>query len=52
MTLAVGMQNVQGLEPRRSLEALMFTSEEPTRFGIGCIGRCILHAGAQSCLEI
>jgi ureidoglycolate amidohydrolase len=27
-----------GFRPRRSLELLMFTSEEPTRFGIGCIG--------------
>jgi N-carbamoyl-L-amino-acid hydrolase len=25
-------------EPRRSLELLMFTAEEPTRFGIGCLG--------------
>ena len=28
-----------GFRPRRSLEAMMFTSEEPTRFGLGCIGR-------------
>ncbi len=27
-----------GFKPRRSLELLMFTSEEPTRFGLGCIG--------------
>ena len=27
-----------GLQPRRSIELVMFTSEEPTRFGIGCIG--------------
>lgn len=27
-----------GFVPRRSLELLMFTSEEPTRFGLGCIG--------------
>ena len=27
-----------GLRPRRSIELVMFTSEEPTRFGIGCIG--------------
>jgi ureidoglycolate amidohydrolase len=27
-----------GFRPRRSIELLMFTSEEPTRFGIGCIG--------------
>jgi ureidoglycolate amidohydrolase len=27
-----------GLGPRRSIELVMFTSEEPTRFGIGCLG--------------
>ena len=27
-----------GFTPRRSIEALMFTSEEPTRFGISCVG--------------
>ena len=25
-------------KPRRSLELLMFTAEEPTRFGLGCLG--------------
>jgi ureidoglycolate amidohydrolase len=29
-------------QPRRSIELLMFTSEEPTRFGIGCIGSRLL----------
>jgi ureidoglycolate amidohydrolase len=27
-----------GFQPRRSIELLIFTSEEPTRFGIGCLG--------------
>jgi len=31
-----------GLKPKRSIELLMFTSEEPTRFGIGCIGSRLL----------
>lgn len=31
-----------GFKPRRSLEVLMFTSEEPTRFGIGCLGSRLL----------
>jgi len=31
-----------GLKPRRSIELLMFTSEEPTRFGIGCLGSRLL----------
>jgi N-carbamoyl-L-amino-acid hydrolase len=31
-----------GFTPRRSIETLMFTSEEPTRFGIGCLGSRLL----------
>ena len=27
-----------GFKPKRPLEVVFFTSEEPTRFGIGCIG--------------
>jgi ureidoglycolate amidohydrolase len=27
-----------GFKPRRSIELIMFTSEEPTRYGIGCLG--------------
>jgi N-carbamoyl-L-amino-acid hydrolase len=27
-----------GFRPRRSLEVVMFTAEEPTRFGLGCVG--------------
>jgi ureidoglycolate amidohydrolase len=27
-----------GYHPRRSIELILFTSEEPTRFGIGCLG--------------
>jgi ureidoglycolate amidohydrolase len=34
-----------GFKPRRSIELVMFTSEEPTRFGIGCLGSRLL-AGA------
>jgi ureidoglycolate amidohydrolase len=31
-----------GLTSRRSIELLLFTSEEPTRFGIGCLGSRLL----------
>jgi N-carbamoyl-L-amino-acid hydrolase len=31
-----------GFIPHRSIETLMLTSEEPTRFGIGCIGSRLL----------
>lgn len=27
-----------GVRPTRSIELIMFTSEEPTRFGLGCLG--------------
>jgi ureidoglycolate amidohydrolase len=27
-----------GFRPRRSIELIVFTAEEPTRFGIGCLG--------------
>ena len=27
-----------GFKPRRSIDVIMFTSEEPTRFGVGCTG--------------
>ena len=31
-----------GLRPKHSIELLVFTSEEPTRFGIGCLGSRLL----------
>jgi len=31
-----------GFRPKRSIELLMFASEEPTRFGIGCLGSRML----------
>jgi len=31
-----------GFRPEHSIELLIFTSEEPTRFGIGCIGSRLL----------
>ncbi|HEY9137693.1 MAG TPA: M20 family metallo-hydrolase [Terriglobus sp.] len=36
-----------GFQPKRSIELVMFTSEEPTRFGIGCLGSRLL-AGSLS----
>ena len=40
-----------GFVPKRSLEVLMFTSEEPTRFGIGCLGSRLL-SGATTLAKI
>ena len=34
-----------GFKPERSIELIVFTSEEPTRFGIGCIGSRLLGGG-------
>lgn len=31
-----------GFQPKHSIELLIFTSEEPTRFGIGCLGSRLL----------
>jgi ureidoglycolate amidohydrolase len=36
-----------GHEPKRSIELIMFTAEEPTRFGIGCLGSRLM-AGTTS----
>jgi ureidoglycolate amidohydrolase len=36
-----------GVRPKRSIELLVFTSEEPTRFGIGCLGSRLL-SGAMA----
>jgi len=36
-----------GFKPRTSVELIIFTAEEPTRFGIGCLGSRLL-AGALS----
>jgi N-carbamoyl-L-amino-acid hydrolase len=37
----------RGFKPRRSIELIVFTAEEPTRFGIGCLGSRLL-SGALS----
>src|SRR5580704_7918207 len=36
-----------GARPKHSIELLLFTSEEPTRFGIGCLGSRLL-SGAMT----
>ncbi len=37
-----------GYKPRRSIEIIVFTAEEPTRFGIGCIGSRLLAGNLSS----
>lgn len=41
----------QGFRPRRSIEVVMFTSEEPTRFGVGCTGSRMM-SGAMTPSEL
>ena len=44
---AVRTLRAAGFVPKRSIDIIMFTSEEPTRFGIGCSGSRLL-SGALS----
>jgi N-carbamoyl-L-amino-acid hydrolase len=37
-----------GFRPRRSIELLLLTSEEPTRFGVGCLGSRLLAGALDS----
>jgi len=39
---AIRALQASGFQPRRSIELVMFTAEEPTRFGIGCLGSRLL----------
>ena len=48
-----GLEAIRALQavnfqPRRSIELLLFTSEEPTRFGIGCLGSRLLSGGLSA----
>jgi len=36
-----------GFTPRRSIELVIFTAEEPTRFGIGCLGSRMMGSVLQ-----
>ncbi len=37
-----------GIQPRRSIELVIFASEEPTRFGIGCLGSRFLSGALDA----
>ena len=39
---AIRSLQLSGFHPKHSIELLVFTSEEPTRFGIGCLGSRLL----------
>lgn len=36
-----------GFQPRRSLDLILFTAEEPTRFGLGCLGSRALSGAIE-----
>jgi len=40
-----------GFQPRRSVELIIFTSEEPTRFGIGCLGSRLLAGSLDASVD-
>jgi ureidoglycolate amidohydrolase len=40
-----------GFQPRRSIELIIFTSEEPTRFGIGCLGSRLLAGSLDASID-
>ncbi|KAL2530768.1 Ureidoglycolate hydrolase [Forsythia ovata] len=48
---AINVLKRHGFKPKRSLEVIMFTSEEPTRFGISCLGSRLL-AGSGELAEL
>ncbi|XP_019180746.1 PREDICTED: ureidoglycolate hydrolase [Ipomoea nil] len=44
---AINVLNRSGFKPKRSLEVIMFTSEEPTRFGISCLGSRLMAGSVE-----
>lgn len=45
---AIRMLQLRGFRPRHSIELLVFTSEEPTRFGVGCLGSRLLSGSLSA----
>jgi ureidoglycolate amidohydrolase len=45
---AIRALQAAGYQPRRSIELLLFTSEEPTRFGLGCLGSRLLSGSLSA----
>jgi ureidoglycolate amidohydrolase len=44
---AIRALRAAGFKPRRSIELIVFTSEEPTRFGIGCLGSRLMSGAMK-----
>ncbi len=45
---AIRALQAAGFQPRRSVELILFTSEEPTRFGLGCLGSRLLSGALDA----
>jgi N-carbamoyl-L-amino-acid hydrolase len=45
---AIRVLQQSGFNPKRSIELILFTSEEPTRFGIGCLGSRLLSGSLSA----
>lgn len=41
-----------GFQPTRSIELILFTSEEPTRFGIGCLGSRLMSGTLDASADL
>ncbi|XP_031488312.1 ureidoglycolate hydrolase [Nymphaea colorata] len=48
---AINALKRSGFQPKRSLDVIMFTSEEPTRFGISCLGSRLM-AGDEALAQL
>lgn len=44
---AIRALKASGIRPRRSIDLVLLTSEEPTRFGIGCLGSRLISGTLQ-----
>ncbi|KAI0504783.1 hypothetical protein KFK09_015736 [Dendrobium nobile] len=49
---AINVLKRSGFQPKRSLEVIMFTSEEPTRFGISCLGSRLLAGNEELAIAL
>jgi N-carbamoyl-L-amino-acid hydrolase len=45
---AIRTLQLRGFRPRHPVELLVFTSEEPTRFGVGCLGSRLLSGSLSA----
>jgi N-carbamoyl-L-amino-acid hydrolase len=45
---AIRALRAAGFQPHRSVELILFTAEEPTRFGIGCLGSRLLEGSLDA----